>query len=195
MIYVLLFLSVSLLVWGVLVYVRKSLWDTVHRNLLDLEDHYEGRVIRRSFLARPYFFGRMNGFPLMVNFSSQKNAGQRLNYVTISYGIPAKEVLTLSNIDWLENQDAGELGSFKSLPSDPGGKLVIKVPENEAVPSLFSGKEFGQFSALFSDLAYIFINKNGILYEFLTEQAARETEFKQLNQRLLFLQYLGEHTR
>ena len=52
MIYILAAVAAVLGIWGLLIYIRKTMWDAVHRSLLDLEDAYEGTVVRRSFAAR-----------------------------------------------------------------------------------------------------------------------------------------------
>ena len=64
--------AVVLVLYIIMILIRKSLWDTVHRNLLDVEDNYNGKVIRTGFASRPVFKGIIDGNDITINFSTEK---------------------------------------------------------------------------------------------------------------------------
>jgi hypothetical protein len=182
--------SVILITWFILLYIRKSLWDMVHRNLLALEDNFEGKIIRKSFLARPVFHGKIKGVHVTLSFSSAKSANGRITYLNISYDLPTKTSLTLSAKKWLEEQDAGELDDFTTIENNYGEKFIIRPISNKIVKQLIKDTIIFEFINEFRDLSYYFSGKTGILCEYIIEQAAEATQFEQLNKRLLLIEKL-----
>ena len=115
MLYFLIFLFFLLFVWGLLLYIRKSLWDEIHRNLLDLEDKYGGHVVRHRFASRPVYHTKISGYDLAINFSADKLNGKRVNYINLSYGAPASFSCTIADWNWLQKQEAGEQKDYKII--------------------------------------------------------------------------------
>ena len=72
MLYIALLLVLLLFVLGALIWLRKIQFDAVHRNFLDLVDHYGGRVIRDGFAIRPKFSGFVNDRRISISISSEK---------------------------------------------------------------------------------------------------------------------------
>ncbi len=177
-------------IWGVLVWLRKTSWDAVHRNLLDLEDNYKGRVIRRGFASRPIFHGKYNNFGLTVNFSTAKSTDGRMTYIDISYEKSGSLSLSISDRKWLESQDAGELRDYKSIITDSGAELIIRPVSVEAVQRLLNKKSFLDLLNNFDNLAYIFIGKSGVISEFITREVIKETEFLKMNERIILIDKL-----
>lgn len=184
-------ITIILLIWFVLVYVRKSMWDAVHRNLLDLEDIFEGKVIRTSILARPVFHGKINGILITLNFSTEKTQKGRITYINISYDLTSKFSLTLSAEEWLAEQGAGEQEDHTKVKNKNGKTFLIRPISNPEVKELISDKVFTDFIDQFSNLAYFFSSKNGILCEFMTEHFAKETEIASLEKRFLLIDKLA----
>lgn len=184
MVIILLISFLLLAIWLVLIYLRKSLWDQVHRNLLDFEDHFEGKVIRKSFLQRPVFHGRINGVLLTLNFSSEKTSAGRLTYIDISYDLTTKISLTISSEKWLINQNAGEQEDFTTIENVHGTRFLIRPISKQPIKQLIRHEIFNQFINEFNDLAYFFSGKTGILCEYVTDQVAQATEFVHLKKRL-----------
>ena len=182
--------AVILMIWIVLIYIRKSLWDVVHRNMLALEDNFEGKIIRKSFLARPIFHGKINSSQMTLSFSSAKSAGGRVTYLNISYDLPTKTSLTLSAEKWLEEQNAGELNDYSTVKNDYGEKFIIRPISDKLVKQLLKKTILLEFINEFRDLAYFFSGKTGILCEYIVDQAAEATQFEQLNKRLLLIEKL-----
>ncbi len=182
--------TLILITWIILLYIRKSLWDVVHRNLLALEDNFEGKIIRKSFLARPVFHGKINGAQVTLSFSSAKSANGRVTYLNISYDLPTKTSLTLSAKNWLEEQNAGELDDYTTLENDYGEKFIIRPISNKIVKQLTEDTILMEFINEFRNLAYYFSGKTGILCEYIIDQTAEATKFDQLNKRLLLIEKL-----
>ncbi|MCK5852685.1 hypothetical protein KAH27_06600, partial [bacterium] len=60
MVYLFIFILIIILVLFILIWIRKTLWDAIHRNLLDFEDNHKGQVARRNIFNRPVFSGHIN---------------------------------------------------------------------------------------------------------------------------------------
>jgi len=182
--------SVILITWIILLYIRKSLWDVVHRNLLALEDNFEGKIIRKSFLASPVFHGSINGSQITLSFSSAKSRDGRITYLNISYDLPTETSLTLSAKKWLEEQKAGELNDYSTLENDYGENYIIRPISDNKVIKLIENPILLEFINEFRDLAYYFSGKTGILCEYIVDQAADATKFDHLKERLILIEKL-----
>ena len=193
MVQMLIFIIISFLIlitWIILIYIRKSLWDVVHRNLLSLEDNFEGKIIRKNFLARPVFHGKINDTQVTLSFSTAKSSKGRVTYLNISYDLATRTSLTLSTRKWLEEQNAGDLDDYTTLENNYGEKFIIRPISNIKVKQLTEDKIVMEFINEFRNLAYYFSGKTGILCEYIIDQAAEATKFDQLNKRLILIEKL-----
>ena len=190
MTYIFLFFLAIFLLWGFLVYSRKSLWDVVHRNLLDLEDTYEGRVIRSSFLARPVFHGKVNGREITINFSGEKLDGKRITYIDITFDVHASFSCTVAGNTWLKKQQEGEADDFLLLQNERGKEILVRPASDSKVKQFIKTKEFRAVINGFDNLAYLFVNRHGLICEYQTEELAKATEFGQLNPKIQYLENL-----
>jgi len=188
MLYILLFILALLFVWALLVWVRKTMWDAVHRNLLDLEDHFQGRVMRRSFVTRPFFHGKINNQTLTVNFSSEKIAGKRITYIDISYAINAQTSLTITDKAWLEKQNPGTLEDFALLKNRQGQEFILRPASHPTVKKLIKEKAFAELLDGLNGLAYIFIGETGMICELMSEEVIKATEFENMQKYLHLLE-------
>ncbi len=195
MLYVLFAFLLIIAIWGLLVYIRKTMWDAVHRNLLDLEDTYGGKVIRRSFAARPYYHGKIKGIETTLNFSTQKISDRRVTYIDISYFNPSSFSFTLSSLEWLNEQDAGELNDYMTIKNDQGKEFIIRPVSDDNVHAMVNNDQIRQIINTFNNLAYIFVGRSGIICEYMTEEVVKSTEIDTLKPRLQLLQQLGESVR
>ena len=192
MIFILIGVIVVLGVWCLLIYIRKTMWDAVHRNLLDLEDNYEGQVIRRGFASRPFFHGKISGIDITINFSTEKVGDRRLKYIDISYAKGSKFSFSVSSQEWLKKQDAGEIKDYTIIENDYGHKFVARPFSEKEVQKIIKQDIFSEILNQFTDLAYIFAGKSGIICECFSEEIHKTTEFENLNKRLLLLEKLGK---
>jgi hypothetical protein len=191
-IYIAVIVFVFLFIWIILVYIRKSLWDTVHRNLLDLEDMYEGKVIRKSMLARPVFHGRFGNYNLTLNFSSEKGTNGRINYIDVSYDLNTKYSITIASKNWLEIQTKEEQKDYQLVDNKDGQSFLVRPASREEVKKLLNEKSFSEFIDEFSDLGYFFSGKTGILCEYLSENTAQSTKIENLKKRLELIVALAQ---
>ncbi len=192
MLYVLIFVLVLLSVWGLLLYVRKSQWDTIHRNLLDLEDHYEGKVIRRGFAARPFFYGKINGHPLTVNISSEKLGDERLNYFDISWGIPTSETFTIAEKGWLAKHRDQKVDVLPEMENDYGQKFALIHKDQDKAAEIMQHQAVRDFINGFQNLCYIFLGNTGIICEFSAENLAEASKFDSMKKRFDLIKMLGD---
>jgi len=178
--------------WFFMVWIRKTMWDAVHRNLLDLEDKLDGKVMRRGFASRPFFHGKYNGYDFTINFSSEKTAGKRLTYVDISYSIQGSVSFSVSEKTWLINQQAEAPLDFSEWQNAAGKTLVLRPVSDKQVQKLLGNETFKNIFNQQDDLAYIFVSKTGLLYEYITEEVIKSTEPDVLINRLQLLNQLKE---
>ena len=192
MTFIFLFIVLIFILWAILLYIRKSQWDTIHRNLLDLEDHFEGKVIRRGFAARPFFHGQVGGHPFTLNISSEKVNSERLNYIDISWDLPVKEALTIADFEWLKKRRDKESKDLMLLKSEQGKEFALIHKDKKRLQQILQLPVVKQFISRFENLCYVFLGKTGLICEFSADNLALATEFKNLNQKLQLLKQLGE---
>jgi hypothetical protein len=189
----LLILLALLCLWAVLIYIRKTMWDAVHRNLLDLEDAYSGKVIRRSFASRPVFQGTFKGAGLTVNFSTERGQTDRRNYIDISYEKSPPISLTISNKDWLDSQQSSqELNDYETVQNQSGDTFLLIPKTQPVVSKLMRSADFITCLNELNDLAYIFFGKTGLICEFRSEQVVPDTRFEIMEKRLVLLDRIIE---
>jgi len=191
-IYFFIFLFVIIGLWFFMVWIRKTMWDAVHRNLLDLEDRIDGRVQRRGYAGRPFFHGRFNNSEITINFSSEKKANKRRTYVDISYSVSSGISFSVSEKGWLMEQQAGPLEDFLEVQTNTGQTMVIRPASAKGVKTLSENETFRKILNEQADMAYIFAGQSGLLYEYITEEVIKSTEPDKLLARLAMLDHLRE---
>ncbi len=192
MAYLLIGVLLIIILWALLIYLRKTMWDAVHRNLLELEDHYEGQVMRASFANRPYFHGKIDNIHFTLNFSTGKMNGQRVTYIDCSIEQSAPVSFSLSSKEWLLKQNAGEIEDGRELQNQSGQVFVLRPASDKKVSQYISNNIFNEFLEEFPDLAYFFAGQSGIICEWMTEEVIKSTEFENLDIRLQIIKQLGE---
>jgi len=190
-IYLLIAMLFVLLVWFLMIYVRKSLWDTVHRNLLDLEDVYGGHVLRRSFLNRPYYHGQIEGVSVTINFSTEKNR-ERITYIDVSMMLKPRVNLTLSTKEWLQMHGSESQQAFQEIENQSGKKYLLKISDQGWLNKEEHQKVFHRVLDEMTNLAYLFVGKTGLICEWQSEDVANDTRFDALNHRIRILVELGD---
>lgn len=188
MIYFIIAVFAVLGTWGLLIYIRKTMWDAVHRNLLDLEDAFEGSILRRSFAARPVFNGRINNRALTINFSTEKTDSRRRTYIDISIDSGSKVSCTISNKEWLDSQNPDKIEDFISIENSKRQEFIVRPASNKAVKELIKQDVFQELINVIPGLAYVFTGKTGIICELFTEEIVKATEFENMEKNLQILQ-------
>lgn len=180
MLYILAALLIILLLYGFMIYIRKTMWDAVHRNLLDLEELYNGRVMRRGFATRPYFHGKMGGSAFTINFSTEKRGGKRNTYIDISYEKAAEITCTVSDKQWLEEQTIDAPSDFLTLQNSSAREFILRPASEEQVKKLAQNEPLKKMIDL-NGLAYIFIGKSGLICELISEEVIKATQAENLD--------------
>lgn len=188
MIYVLIAFLLLILIWMFMFWIRKTMWDAVHRNLLDLEDQIEGKVTRAGFGSRPIFHGQFERREVTINFSSEKKADKRRTYIDISYAASPSVSFTISEKSWLEDQQAGPIKDFYEWTNKAGQSLLLRPSSDKTVSRLFEGGQLQLALQPYSDLAYLFVGPSGLIYEFISEEVIKSTESDALIERLTMLE-------
>ncbi len=191
MIYLGIFFLILIFLYLLMIYIRKTMWDAVHRNLLDLEDYIEGKVFQRSFAARPVFHGKMNDCEITINFSAEKKEGKRYNYIDISMAAPAGFNCTLARKSWLQKQNAGELKDFITLKNKNSEEFILRPASELRVKKLVNNDIINKIIDEFQGLAYLFIGKNGMMCELETTEVVRATHHEKLRDKLQLLHQLA----
>lgn len=189
MFYFLIAVLIVFLIYGFLIYIRKTMWDAVHRNLLDLEDHYDGRVMRRGFATRPIFHGRMNGSSFTINFSTEKKEGKRNTYIDFSYERASEITYTISDKNWLEKQTDESPSDFLTVQNSSGHEFVVRPASDNDVKKLIRKKEFEDVINM-DGLAYVFAGKTGLICELISEEVIKSTEVENLDNTLKLIRNL-----
>lgn len=175
-------------VWLFMFFTRKTLWDQVHQNLLDVEDNYNGHVVRNGLASRPVFKGDISGKELTINFSTEKTPDGRKNYCNISLNISSKYAATLTKKSWLLAQNEEELPEFYSLKVQ--GTEWTLMPKVENLKKLSQNKQLLSIVENLQDVTYLFVGKGGVISEFEIGYWDKETTFTHMQRRLEFIQKL-----
>jgi hypothetical protein len=191
MVYAFIFILILIIFLLSLVYIRKTMWDAVHQNLLDLEDHFGGKVLRRSFAARPVFHGKIHGKDITLNFSTDKKDGKRYTYMDISMSVRSKFNCTLANLAWLEKQETGSPQDILKINNADGYAYVLRPGSDQMVKNLAENSLIEKIINEFKGMAYIFIGKSGMLCEFETSDVVNLTKLDILKERFFLLNQLA----
>ncbi len=162
-----------LLLFLLTIWLRKSQYDAVHRNFLSIEEEFGGKVVRKNFLFRPFYAGKIKGRETRVGFTSEKYNRRHSIYIHYTMECKAKFQAGIIENGWYSSREE-------------------KSPENHQ--PLLNGKYLAQFKQEVSDkfiikleniikempvFSYILIAKTGIIMERQTGNAfaEQETEF------------------
>jgi len=179
-----------LLAWTALIFLRKSMWDVVHRNLLDLEDNYSGKIIRNGFAARPVFHGQIEGNELTINFSTAKSSSGRKTYIDISLTVSLNFSLTITEKNWQQEQDNNAPENAIELSAKNGKSFFVMPADNKKIKALNSKEDLKQILGSFENLAYFFIGQSGTICEFWSDKIDRDTQFEIMQSQLEQIQKL-----
>ena len=173
-----------LLSWIGLVFLRKSMWDVVHRNLLDMEDNYDGKVIRNGFAARPVFKGRIKDADVTINFSTAKQKSGRRTYIDFTMTMSSNLTITIAEKNWLKEQNGEDHQVNTEFIINDDLTYIIMPPANRKIETLLANEEFRRCLKKFDNLAYFFVGKSGTICEFWSEKIDQDTVFDVMKSRL-----------
>ncbi|OGB60110.1 MAG: hypothetical protein A2Y94_11990 [Caldithrix sp. RBG_13_44_9] len=176
MIYPLLGFSLLLLFFAVLIWLRKVQYDGIHRNFLNLVDHYGGRIVRPGFASRPKYSGQFKDFPITVSFSTEKkNEGKsRQFYVSVFLQSPGKLNYTIMSKNWLSEPQLQALsGRFIHWLRDR--EYVVEVTDKKLLRKL-DVRLIEEILSRLHPFAYVLVSKRGLILEKLSHNLLQDTE-------------------
>jgi len=176
MIYLLIGVSILLFSFAVLIWLRKVQYDGIHRNFLNLVDHYEGQIVRAGFASRPKFSGQFKDFPITVSFSSEKKGGRpfRRFYVAVFLQAPGKLNFTIMSKNWMSETEPQTLSGRHILwLSD--GEYLVEVTDKNLLRKL-DVKQIEEILSQLHPFAYVLVSKRGLILEKLSRNLMKDTE-------------------
>ena len=192
MVYLFIFILIIILVLFILIWIRKTLWDAIHRNLLDFEDNHKGQVARRNIFNRPVFSGHINGVVTTISFSSAREQNKRINYINISMEIKNPFSFSLSHKDWLKGQDAGPIEDYLNLTNSKNTTFILRPVSIEKVKNLVSDAEVKNLLDICDDMSYIYFGATGVLFEQASAELLKDTEYELLYNKIKQIIKLGK---
>jgi hypothetical protein len=172
------------IILAVLVLMRKSMWDVVHQNLIDLEDHYDGKIIRNGFASRPVFHGKVDGSELTINFSTAKAKSGRKTYIDFTLTKSSDISLTIAEKNWLKEESDSEQQNPTEIIINDDLSYIVMPSDNHKIRKIISKEGFRPALSQLDGLAYFFVGKSGTIVEFITDKIDRDTKFKLMKKRL-----------
>ncbi|MEJ2048627.1 MAG: hypothetical protein P8Y60_02070 [Calditrichota bacterium] len=191
MIYVLAFILAAFLTILLFIWLRKAQFDAVHRNFLDLEDHYGGRVIRNGFAIRPKYSGIFKEHRMSISISSEKKTADhpRQFYISIYMQVPSPINFTVMSNSWLskKSESAQKKRYIKKIVHD---NYSIEVMDK----TIFARINIPKLEDLIENMhpfAYVLVSKRGSILERLSDNLIADTEFNKLDRLLLSMKDLS----
>lgn len=161
------------------VFLRKLHFDAIHRNLLDLEEAYGGKVIRGGFAIRPRYVGKYKGKTISVAITSarEKNEGRKY-YIEVNFQASPQTNFSILDAKLLADQNILKERKEKMIQI-ADGNYVLEVIDKNHLRSL-KIKEIGEAISPLSPFEFILASKSGIMFERISTDLNRDTDIRQL---------------
>lgn len=164
---------------GLLVWLRKVQFDAVHRNFLDLEDHFGGKVIRAGFAVRPQYTGHYKKNKITISVSSEGNKGGRRYYIAVTMQSHSPVHFTILSRHWLEDRHAQS--RKQNVVQLMDGQYLLEVPQVGLLKKI-NVSALNRIVQQMHPFAYVLIAKTGIILERLSTNLIKDTEFPALKE-------------
>ncbi len=171
-----------LIVILIMVWLRKVQFDAVHRNFLDLVDHFGGRVIRGGFAVRPRYSGSFKNQHVSISISSENWQKQRRFYIAVTMQSRAKIHFSIISRDWLESREAEDRRKRHAVDL-MDGRYLLEVSNPNQLKTL-NISSLNKIVEKLHPFAYVLIAKTGIILERISTNLIKDTEFPTLNRLL-----------
>ena len=146
-------------------FLRKLQWDAIHKNLLDLAEEIGGQVVRRNMFGRPVYHGNYQKQDITINFSTEKTAKTRVNYIDVSLGRNFRNSFTISALDWLEKREESAVEEFSALDVQGKNKYGIRADDTKELLKRAANTPFNSLLEQLDPFYFIFVGKSGLLFE------------------------------
>ncbi len=166
------------LVFFVLIWLRKLQYDAVHQNFLDLVDEFGGEVLRGGFAVRPRYRGTYCGRAVSISIYSEKKDGRRTYYISLLMKLKAPATFTILSRTWIGQQPVKNKEQ-RFLKELAGGAYLLEVSEKESFKRLHvEGLE--QLVGQLEPFAYILVAKSRLILERVSSKLIDDTRIEVL---------------
>jgi hypothetical protein len=161
-----------------MIFLRKIHFDTIHRNLLDLEDKYGGKVIRGGFAIRPKYSGDYKGKKVSVTITYSKEKDGRKYYIELTMQANSKLQFSILGPNLMEGQELSPERKEKiiTLGSD---NYLLEVTDPSHIESL-NIKRISNIVTKMYPFVFILITKTGLMLERVSNDLINDTDIRQL---------------
>ena len=170
--------GIVFLVLGLMVFLRKIHFDTIHRNLLDLEDKFGGKVIRGGFAVRPKYTGDYKGKKISVTITFSKEKDGRKYYIELTMQANSKLQFSILGPNLMDGQEITPERKEKIVKLDPENYL-LEVTDPKHIKSL-NIKQISNIVNKMYPFVFILITKTGLMFEKVSNDLIKDTDIRQL---------------
>ncbi len=175
---IVLVLSVILLGLLILVWFRKLQFDAVHRNFLDLEDKFGGKVMRAGFAVRPRYTGEYKGQRVTVSITYENTQDGRKYYIAATMQCASRVNFTIMATDWLERREIPD-EKKRSMKYILNKQFLIETPAASLMKKLNLSRIEKAVQKI-APFAYILIAKTGIVLERISTNIVLDTQLSKM---------------
>jgi len=175
---IVLVLTVVFLALMILVWFRKLQFDAVHRNFLDLEDKFGGKVMRAGFAVRPRYTGEFKGQRVTVSITYENTKDGRKYYIAATMQCASKVNFTVMSTEWLERREIPD-DKKRSMRYILGERFLIETPAAKLMKKL-NIPSIEKAVQKIAPFAYILIAKSGIVLERISTNIVEDTQLNKI---------------
>jgi len=171
-------LALILVILAAMILLRKFHFDTIHRNLLDLEDKYGGKVIRGGFAIRPKYSGDYKGKKVSVTITYSKEKDGRKYYIELTMQAKSKLQFSILGPNLMEGQELSPERKEKIITLGKDNYL-LEVTDPSHIKSL-NIKKISNIVTKMYPFVFILITKTGLMLERVSNDLINDTDIRQL---------------
>lgn len=175
---ILISLAIVIIVLAIMVFFRKLHFDTIHRNLLDLEDKFGGKVIRGGFAIRPKYSGDYKGKKISVTIAYSKENGARKYYIELTMQAKSKLQFSILGPNLMEGQEIPPERKKKIIEL-PEEKYLLEVTDPSHI-KLINITKIGDIVKTMYPFVFILITKTGLMIEKVSNDLIKDTDIRHL---------------
>ncbi len=168
-------LGIIFLGFWILIWVRKLQFDVIHRNLLELEDAFGGKVRRGGLASRPRYTGSYKGNKVSVSFSYESKENSKQYYIAVTMQCRSPVQFTVLSRNWLAHQaDAHQEG--KNVKAIADGHYLVEVSKSHFMKKI-PLKKIDPIIRRLDPFAYILVAQTGMIMERVSTHLVKDTQF------------------
>jgi len=175
---VLIAIAAVFLILLAMVFLRKLHFDHIHRNLLDLEDKYGGKVIRGGFAIRPKYSGEYKNKKISVTITYSKEKDGRKYYVELTMQAKSRLQFSILGPNLLEEKDITPERKNKIVKLNEDN-YIVEVTDPDHI-KLLNLKKISSIATNMYPFVFILITKTGLMLEKVSNDLIKDTDIRQL---------------